>query len=200
MKKALSILSLVAVFSTAAVAGDFNNTGVSVSAQGEKFGLSLGTGESNDFASDAQVLSINTNGLPIDGRVEVIDNGTNRDYRLTAGKTFEAPLGSAAVFYAVPELHYTWGDSYTKRELRLSPYVGLDVVVGPVTPFVEMGYDWKSQAGDYADFSKADSYAKLGLRVPVAAKADLTVAVVRKMDKDFKKDQNQVMTGLTVRF
>lgn len=200
MKKLLSILALSTVLTGQAIAGDYDNTGVSVSAQGEKFGVSLGTGESNDFASDAQVLGLNTNGLPIDARAEIVDNGTNRDYRLTAGKTFEAPLGSAAVFYVVPELHYTWGDSYTKRELRLSPYVGLDVVAGPVTPFVEMGYDWKSQAGDYANFAKADSYAKLGLRVPVAAKADLTVAVVRKMDEKFNKTQNQVMTGLAVRF
>lgn len=200
MKQLLSMFALVAVLATQAVAGDFNNTGVSIGAQGEKFGVTLGTGASRDFASDAQVLGINTNGLPVNGRVEIVDNGTNRDYRLTAGKAFEAPIGSSLVAYVVPELHYTWGDSYTNKELRVSPYAGVDFVAGPVTPFAEMGYDWKSLSGDHANFSKADSYAKIGVRVPVAKSADLTVSVLHKMDKDFNKTENQAMTGLTVRF
>lgn len=200
MKKLLSIVALAAIVSAQANAGDFNNTGVSISAQGEKFGVSLGTGETNDFGADARVLGINTNGLPLDGRLEIVDNGTNKDYRLTAGKAFEASVGSALVAYVVPEVHYTWGDSYAKRELRLSPYVGVDVVAGTVTPFVEMGYDWKSLAGDYTNFSKADSYARAGVKIPVTAQANLSVSVVRKMDQDFNKTEHQVMTGLVVKF
>lgn len=200
MKKLLSIIALVSVLATQAVAGDFDNTGVKIDAQGKNFGVSLGTGASRDFAADAQVLGINTNGLPINGKVEIVDNGTNRDYRLTVGKTFEASLSPTVIAYVSPEAHYTWGDSYTNKELRVSPYAGLEVVAGPATPFAEFGYDWKSLSGDHTNFSKADSYAKVGVRVPVSGKADLTVAVLHKMDKNFNKDQNQVMTGLSVRF
>lgn len=201
MKKTLLFVVVSTMLSTAAVAEDFNKTGVAVSAQGQHFGVSVETGSHKDFADGSRVIGINSNGLPVDVRAEFIEKDSTQDYRLTVGKRAETNLGTSAVVYGVAEAHYTFGDSFTKNELRLSPYAGVDILTGTtVVPFVEAGYDWKSQEGDHTNFSKADSYAKVGARLSINKHAGVVIAVRQEMNTTFDKTDRQAEVKLAVNF
>ena len=77
MKKLFLVMLSCAFLSMPAVAGNYDNTGVSINAEGEKYGLSIGTGATADFSDDAQVIEVHTNGNPINIGVAYIDDGTN---------------------------------------------------------------------------------------------------------------------------
>lgn len=198
MKKILSTVVAV-MFSTAALAGDFGTASVGMEAKTEQFGVSVATGSHKDFADDSRVVGFTLNTLPVTVGVEMIDKDSNTDYRLSASKKVVMPLG-AVTTYGVAEAHYTWGDTYANDEIRLSPYVGVTAGQGLVTPFAEVGYDWKSSKGDFANFAKADSYATVGARVAVNSHAAVVVAVRNEMDSSFNKTDRQAEVKLSVNF
>ena len=195
------IAVLVLGLTSSAFAADYDKTGVSLSAEGEKFGVSLSTGASRDFADDARVLGIKTTSHPINWGLQYIENGNVDDYRISVEtkKEVEAPFTGISL-YGVAEAHYDFGDSFTNKELRLSPYAGVKGDMGKIKPFVEAGYDWKSTEGSYLDFSKADSYAKLGADIPMTGTTTLTANVLQKMDKDFNKSDREVQLAFKVKF
>jgi len=199
MKKLIATMALVLGLSTSAYAEDFNKTGASITAEGEKFGLSLSTGATRDFADNARALGIYTTSHPVNAGFQYIENGDVVDYRINVSKREDYALGNINL-YGVAEAHYDMGDSFAKNELRLSPYAGAELTGAGVTPFAELGYDWKSVAGDYLNFNRADSYAKAGVRVPMTANTTLTVGMLQKMDTDFNKTDREAQVAFAVKF
>ena len=198
MKKVLLTIAAIMI-STAATAGDFGNASVAMQAQSQQFGVAVETGSHKDFADGSRVIGLTVNALPVAVGVEMIEKDSNTDYRLNVGKRVDTLVGGVAV-YGVAEGHYTWGDTYAKDELRLSPYAGATFGYGIVKPFVEVGYDWKSSKGDFANFAKADSYAKIGAAVAVSNSANVIVAVRNEMDSSFNKTDRQAEVKLSVNF
>jgi len=184
---------------TSAFAEDFDKTGISLSAEGEKFGVSLSTGATRDFSQEANVLGAYTTALPVNLGIQYIENGAIKDYRLNVFKRGDVALSNLN-FYGVAEAHYDFGDSYDKNELKLSPYVGVELTDAGFVPFVEAGYDFKSVEGDYLDFSRADSYGKVGVRIPVTTNTTIDVALLQKMDTDFNKTDREALVGFNVKF
>ena len=201
MKKLLFVMLSCALFSMPALSKNYDNTGYSMSAEGEKYGLSIGTGATRDFADDAQVIEIHTNGNTIDVGVAYIDDGTNTDYRYTAGAERDlGTIGSMNV-YGGGDVHFTTGDTMAKDELRLSPFVGAETSMGTnLTPFVELGYDWKSLEGDYTDFNKADSYASVGTSIALSEKSSIKVSISREMDTGWNATDTEASVGFSVSF
>ena len=200
MKIILAIV-LSVFLSLPVVAENYNNTGFSLSAEGEKYGISLGTGATTDFDDNAQVLGIHTNNRVINFGLEYVDNGDINDYRVTAGAERDLlALGTVNV-YGAAEAHYTMGDSYTDNELRLSPYVGAETSVGTnLTPFVELGYDWKSIESDLFDINRADAYASVGTSIAVSDKASIMLRVNREMNTSWDATDTELSTGFIVKF
>lgn len=196
----LLAFALVMGLTTSAFADDFDKTGIAVTVEGEKYGLSLSTGATRDFSDDARALGVHTTSLPVNFGAQYIENGDVQDYRINVFKRGETALG-AFTAYGVAEAHYDFGDSYNSNELLLSPYVGIELRdIASVVPFVEAGYDWKSVEGDYTNFSKEDSYAKVGGRVSLTDNTTLTVSVLQTMDKDFNKADREAQVALSVKF
>ena len=198
MKKVLLTIAAIMI-STAATAGDFGNASVAMEAQSQQVGVAIATGSHKDFADGSRVVGVTVYTLPVAVGVEMIEKDSNTDYRLNVGKRVVMPVGAATV-YGVAEGHYTWGDTYAKDELRLSPYAGATFGYGIVKPFVEVGYDWKSSKGDFTNFAKADSYAKIGAAVAVSNSANVIVAVRNEMDSSFNKTDRQAEVKLSVNF
>jgi hypothetical protein len=198
---AIVAITLAAFTTSAATAadGDFNKPGIVVEADSETFGLSLGTGATTDFSDEAQVLDLHLNNLPVTLGVKAVDDGTNRDYRIYVSKTFQMPVGAYGVAYVTPELNTTDGDSFTKRELRFAPTVGYAHTMGTLTPFVEAQYNWKSQQGDYTNFTKADSSTAIGIKMPVGHSI-LTAAIVDERDASWNKTDREAVVKMSFRF
>lgn len=200
MKNMLLAMALFLGLTTSAFAEDFDRTGISVSAESEKYGVSLGTGASRDFSKDARVLGFYTTSEPINFGIQYIENGDIQDGRLSVNSRGELPLG-AFTAYGVAEAHFDFGDSYDKNELLLSPYAGVELRgISAVTPFIEAGYDWKSVEGDFLDFSDEDSYAKVGGRISVTPNTVLTVSVLQKMTTNFDKTDREAQVAFNVKF
>ena len=199
MKTMLLTVALILGLSTSAFAEDFDKTGLALSAEGEKFGVSLSTGASRDFADNARVLGVYTTSNPVNFGLQYVENGDLDDYRINVFKRGDVALSNLN-FYGVAEAHYDFGDSFTKNELRLSPYVGVELTDAGFVPFVEAGYDFKSIEGDYLDFNKADSYGTAGARIPVTANTTVTVALLQKMDTKFNKTDREALVSFNVKF
>lgn len=200
MKKMLIAMALFLGLTTSAFAEDFDKTGISVSAEGENFGVSLGTGASRDFSEDARVLGVYTTSSFINYGIQYIENGDVDDFRINLFKRGEVALG-AFTGYGVAEAHYDFGDTYDSNELLLSPYVGVELRnISSVVPFVELGYDWKSVEGDYLDFNREDAYAKVGGRVSVTDNTQVTIGVMQKMNADFDKVDREAQVAFAIKF
>ena len=200
MRNMLIAMALVLGLSTSAFANDFDNTGISVSAESEKFGVSLSTGATRDFSEDARVLGVYTTSQFVNLGVQYAEDGDVDDFRINLNKRGELALG-AFTAYGVAEAHYDFGDSFDKNELLLSPYVGIELRgISTVVPFVEAGYDWKSVEGDYLDFSGEDSYAKVGGRFSVTPNTVVTVGVMQRMDTDLNKADREAQVAFAVKF
>lgn len=193
-------MAAMAFFSTTAYANDFNKPGFVVEADGEVFGISLGTGASTDFSDDSRTLEIRANSLPLTLGVIFIDEASATDYRLYANKQFEIPLGQFAAAYFTPEVSYTWGDNFTNtKELRVSPVVGATYAMGMLTTFAEVGYEVRSLQGDHSNFKKADGHSSIGVVIPVN-QAKLTLAMVDERNVNFKKTDREVVAKMNFKF
>ena len=202
MKKLSAILAAMAISTSAFAAdGDFNKTGVVLEAEGQTFGIGLGTGATTDFSDSAQVLDLHLNNLPVTVGVKIVDDavGNTRDTRVYVSKTFDMAVGQFGTAYVTPELSTTDGDSYTKRELRFAPTVGYAHQLGMLTPFVEAQYNWKSEEGDYTNFSKSDSSTAVGVKMPVGS-AVVSAAIVDERDADFKKLDREAVVKVSFKF
>lgn len=198
MKYIITTAALVAMLSSVSFADDYDNTSVTMAAEGPAYGIELST---NDTTRKVSVY--NTNGA-LDLGVQLLDNGTNTDYNVSVGKTIEMPLGSAestfATVYASADAEYNWGDSYTKSEMHFTPKVGAKKIIGSLTPFGEVGYGLKSIEGDYADIDRDTPFAEVGTSVKLTNNTSLKASVLQSMNTDWKKTDRELGLKLTVQF
>jgi opacity protein-like surface antigen len=92
MKKTIITAALVVALTGAAQADDYDNTSISMAAESATMGISLSTNDTS------RSIDVYTMGRSLDLGAGVSDNGTNRDYSLSAGRTMDiinvGPVGT----------------------------------------------------------------------------------------------------------
>jgi len=194
MKSTMMMIAAAAMFSTAAVAGDFDNTAVKLTAQSEAFSISVKAPETG-----ATKFAVGTTVGPVDVTGTWSRDGSTDDYAIKVGKKVEV----AGPVYAGASAEFTFGDSYTTdtRTLVAKPYVGVAHTIGQFTPYAEVGYSWKSTSNDVLDFARNDSYLEVGASYAVTPAMAVKLSVSETRDIDFKNagDRNATV-GVTVKF
>lgn len=197
MKYIMSAALVAFMFSTAN-AEDYNNTSVTMAAEGDTYGVELST---NDTTRKVSVY--NTNGA-LDLGVQLLDNGTNTDFNVSVGKTIDRSIGMPesplATVYASAEAEYNWGDSFTKSEMHFTPKLGAKKALGDLTPFAEVGYGFKSIEGDYLDIDRDTPFAEIGTSVKLTDYTSLKASVTQSMNTDWEKTDRELGLKLTVQF
>ena len=193
MKK-IMMDAAAAMFSTAAVAGDFDNTAVKLTAQSEAFSISVKAPETG-----ATEFAVGTTVGPVDVTGTWSRNGSTDDYAIKVGKEVEV----VGPVYAGASAEFTFGDSYTTdtRTLVATPYVGVAHTIGQLTPYAEVGYSWKSTSNDVLGVARNDSYLEVGASYAVTPAMAVKLSVSETRDINFKNagDKNATV-GITVKF
>ena len=207
MIKIIMTTAFAIALATTAHADNFDDISMNINLTSDNTTVSAGTGANYDFADTANVYGIKHNFGMVYGQVEFIDDSANDDYRFTVGKLFTTgaidPVTGEAprlTLYAAPEVHYTVGDSFTKDELRINPFVGASMTAGKVTPYAELGYDWSSLEGDLFNLDRADAYAEVGVSMPVSDKAAIQVALMQDLDSSFNSVDRELALTFHVNF
>lgn len=196
MKKTLiATVAAMAMFSTTAMAEDYDNTAVKLTAQTDTYSVSVKSPKTGatEFAAKSTVG-------PVDLEAKWSRNGAVDNYALKVDKQIEVP---ATPFYVGGEAEFKFGDSYTSntRELIAMPYVGIASTFDKLTPYAEVGYSIKSTTNDITDFARNESEIKVGARYALDTNVDLSVQVKETRDVDFKNPgDRQAEVGLTFKF
>lgn len=195
MKKTLLAVAAMAMFSTAAIAENYDNTAVKLTAKTENYSFAVKSPKTGatDFEASTTVG-------PVDVTGTWSRDGATDDYAIKVGK--EVAVESTPL-YVGADAEFSFGDSYTKdtRKLVATPYIGVATSFSKLTPFAELGYSFKSTTNDIVDFSKNDSYVKVGASYAVDKNVDIAVSVKEVRDIDFKNPgDKQAEVGLSFKF
>lgn len=193
MKKTIITAALVVALASAVQAADYDNTGVSIAAESATTGISLSTNDTS------RSISVYTLGRSLDLGAVMADNGTNRDYSLSVGKTLNMPVGSITG-YGKGEVEYNWGDTYTKSEMHFTPTLGAKIALGKLTPYTELGYLLKSTEGDFTSINKVNPTVTVGTSLALTASSSLTAKLTNSLNSDWKSTDKEVGLGLVVKF
>ena len=195
MRNLLIASVLAAGLSTSALADNYDNTVLSMTAVSEKFTLSVKAPETG-----SQEYAISRDLGLVDGSITYLRNGASDDWKARAGKEATLPAGPIDV-YAGGGIAYKWGDSMANKTLTATPYVGVSKVIGVLTPYAEMGVDVQSNSTDWADFNRTDTYLEYGTNFNVNTTTSINVAIVedRSINFDTMEDR-ELNIGLTVKF
>tara|TARA_B110000902_G_scaffold264169_1_gene344932 strand:- start:154 stop:738 length:585 start_codon:yes stop_codon:yes gene_type:complete len=194
MKNLIMTAAAIAVLSTAALAEDYDNTSITMAAEGAEYGVELST---NDTSRSVGVYTTNR---VLDFGLGMNDNGTNRDFNLSVGNTVGVPIGLLGTAYAKGEIEYNWGDTFTKDEIHITPAAGFKTTVAGLAPFGEVGYRLKSVEGDFTDVNRDAPYAKIGTSYQVTANTALKVDLTQSMNTDWKSTDRELGAKLTFKF
>lgn len=194
MKKTIITAALVVALSGAAYADDYDNTSISMAAESATMGISLST---NDTSRSIDVYTI---GRSLDLGAGVSDNGTNRDYSLSAGRTMDivnvGPVGT----YVDGEVEYNWGDTFTNSEMHFTPTLGGKMDLGIISPYAEVNYLLKSVEGDFTSIDKVTPTMTFGTKVALTTSTSLNAKLTNSLNSDWKSTDKEVSVGLTVKF
>lgn len=195
MKKTMMSIALAAMISTSAMAEDYDNTAVSLTAETDNYSLSIKSPKTGatEFSASTGVGYVDVTGT-------WLRDGSTDDYALKIGKEVNY---ETTPFYAGADAEFTFGDSYNSdnRTLIATPYVGVSTSIDKITPFAEVGYSFKSLSNDLLDVNRNDSYVKLGADYALDAKTSLGVSVKEVRDVDFgNPGDRQAEVGLTIKF
>jgi len=193
MKNTIIAAAFVVALASAAQAADYDNTSVSMAAESSSIGYELST---NDTSRSINVYTI---GRVLDLGAGVADNGTNRDYSVSVGRTINVPVGRISG-YVDGEVEYNWGDTFTSNELHWTPTIGANIDMGLVKPYAELGYRLKSTDGDLFDINKDAPHMIFGTSLALTESASLSAKLTRSLDQDWKKTDSEVGLGLTIKF
>jgi opacity protein-like surface antigen len=193
MKKTTIIAAFVFAFASAVQAANFDNTSVSMAAEGTNLGYELST---NDTSRSINVYSI---GRSLDLGAGLADNGTNRDYSLSVGKTINIPVGRITG-YVDGEVEYNWGDTFTSNELHWTPSAGANIDLGLIKPYAEVGYQLKSIEGDYFDISKDAPHINIGTSLALTESMSLSAKLTKSLNNDWESTDTELGFGITVQF
>lgn len=189
------VVASTAMFSTAALAEDYDNTALSIIATTDAYELSVKSPKTGatEFAASTTM-----------GPVEVTGtwsrNGSVDDYTIGVGKEIAVP---GTPLYAGADAEFNFGDSYTSdtRELVATPYVGVTTTVNSLSPFAEVGYSFKSTQSDILDLSRNASYVKLGAVYAISPSLGVSASVKEARDLDFKNPGDRNLdVALNIRF
>ena len=190
----MMMIAAVAMISTAAVAADYDNTAVKLTAQSDAYSISVKAPETG-----ATEFAVGTTAGPVDLTGTWSRNGAVDNYAIKAGKE----MAVAGPVYAGASAEFTFGDSYTTdtRTLVATPYVGVAHTMGQLTPYAEAGYAWKSTSNDVLNFARNDSYLEVGASYAVTPVMAVKLAIKETRDTNFKNagDRNATV-GVTVNF
>ena len=188
------MVAAVAMISTAAVAADYDNTAVKLTAQSDAYSISIKSPETG-----ATEYAVGTTVGPVDLTGTWLRNGAVDNYALKVGKE----VAVAGPVYAGAEAEFTFGDSYTTdtRTLIATPYVGVAHTMGQLTPYAQVGYAFKSTSNDVLNFARNDSYLEVGANYAVTPVMAVKLAIKETRDVDFKNagDRNATV-GIAVNF
>ena len=194
MKTTIITAALVVALSGAAYADDYDNTSISMAAESSTMGVSLST---NDTSRSIDVYTI---GRSLDLGAGVSDNGTNRDYSLSAGRTMDivnvGPVGT----YVDGEVEYNWGDTFTNSEMHFTPTLGGKMDLGIISPYAEVNYLLKSVEGDFTSIDKVNPTMTFGTKVALTTSTSLNAKLTNSLNSDWKSTDKEVSVGLTVKF
>ena len=193
MKKTTIIAAFVFAFASAVQAANFDNTSVSMAAEGTNLGYELST---NDTSRSINVYSI---GRSLDLGAGLADNGTNRDYSLSVGKTLNIPVGRITG-YVDGEVEYNWGDTFASSTVHWTPSAGANIDLGLIKPYAEVGYQLKSIEGDYFDISKDAPHINIGTSLALTESASLSAKLTKSLNNDWESTDTEVGFGLTIQF
>lgn len=193
MKNTIIAAAFVVALTGAVQAADYDNTSISMAAESSSMGYELST---NDTSRSINVYTI---GRVLDLGAGVADNGTNRDYSVSAGRTITVPVGRVSG-YVDGEVEYNWGDTYTSSELHWTPTIGAKLDMGLIKPYAELGYQMKSIEGDLLDINKDAPHMIFGTSLALTESASLSAKLTRSLNQDWKKTDSEVGLGLTIKF
>ena len=194
--KHIAIFAVAAMISTSAMAADYDNTSVKITAKTDAFHISMKAPETG-----AQELALGSSTLaPVDLEAKWTRNSGVENYELKAGKSMDLGL---TPLYAGASAKFSFGDSFTSdtRTMDLSPYVGVAHAMGKLTPFAEVGYAWQSTQKDILDIDRDSSYVEVGASYALSEKVSAKVVITEARDVDFGNpgDRNAEV-GLTFKF
>lgn len=193
MRRLLIAVASFATLSTVAMAEDFDNPSVVLTAKTKDYFISTQSPQSgaDQFTIGAKVGPIDSLSLTLK------NNGDTQDWKIQANK--KVKMGPA---YAGAKGAYWWGDSFTANErVDLTPYLGVAKKVGKFTPFAEVGMTWKATTNDVIDFDKKDSYIDVGSSYALSEALSLKLSIKDSRDTSFKsKDNMEAKLGITVKF
>ena len=195
MKKTIITVALATMLGTSALAGDFDNTAIKMTAKTDTYSVSI-----KDKETGATEFHLRGDLGPVDTTVKWLRNGSVDDYKLKAEKKNSLSTGP---LYVGAHAEYAFGDSYNSntRTIDLEPYIGLERTYGKVTPFAEVGYTWRSTTDDVLDFDRNSSYLEFGAKYALSEKVDMKLKVKESRDVDFANpgDMNAEL-GFTFKF
>ena len=195
MKKIITTVALATMLSTAAVADDFDNTAMKLTAVTDNYSISIKSPKTGatEFAIGGEIASLDTT-------AKWKRNGDVDNYAIKADKS--TGVGTTPL-YAGASAEFSFGDSFTSdtRTLDLSPYVGVSHAIGALTPYAELGYAWQSTQKDIIDFDRDSSYIEVGASYAMSETASWKLSVVEARDADFDNAGDmQAEVGLTIKF
>jgi opacity protein-like surface antigen len=194
MKKTIITAALVAALASAVNAADYDNTTVSMAAESATKGIELSTNDTS------RSISVYTLGRSLDLGAKMADNGTNRDFSLSAGKTISLfPLGPLGT-YVAGNVEYNWGDTFTSAEMHFTPTAGVSADLGVLAPFAEVSYELKSIEGDFTDINKVAPKAVFGTAIELNASTTLTAKLTQSLNQDWKSTDKEIGVGLKIKF
>tara|TARA_B100000927_G_scaffold139181_1_gene112326 strand:- start:306 stop:893 length:588 start_codon:yes stop_codon:yes gene_type:complete len=195
MKKTLITVALAAMLGTSALAGDFDNTAIKMTAKTDDYSISV-----KDKKTGATEFHLRGDVGPIDTTVKWMRDGDVDNYALKAEKKNKLATGP---LYVGAHAEFKFGDSYNTdtRTMDLEPYIGVEHAMGKVTPFAEVGYTWQSTTDNVVDFDRNSSYIEFGAKYALSEKVDMKLKIKEKRDVDFNNpgDMNAQL-GLTFKF
>lgn len=195
MTKTLATIAVAAMISTSALAEDYDNTAVKMTAVTDNYSVSIKSPKTG-----ATEFSASTGVGLVDVTATWKRNGDVDDYAIKVGKEINV---DTTPLYAGADAEFSFGDSYATddRTLIATPYVGVSTTVDKLTPFAELGYSFKSTQNDLVDIARNDSYVKVGASYAIDDRTSLGVSVSETRDVDFKNPgDRQAEVGLTFKF
>jgi len=195
MKKTILTVAIATMLSTTAFADDFDNTALKMTAVTDDYSISVKSPKTGatEFAIGGEVASL-------DATVTWKRNGEVDDYAIKAGQSMD--VGTTPL-YAGASAEFSFGDSHTTdtRTMDLSPYVGISVDAGALTPYAELGYAWQSTTNQLLDFDRDSSYIEVGASYAISESVSAKVSVTEARDIDFDNPSDmQAQMGLTFKF
>jgi len=194
--KHIAIFAVAAMISTSAMAADYDNTSVKITAKTEAFHISMKAPETG-----AQELALGSSTLaPVDLEAKWTRNSGVENYELKAGKSMDLGL---TPLYAGASAVYAFGDSYTSdtRTVTVTPHIGASTDVMGIAPYAEVGLAFQATQNEITDFDRNSSYLEVGATYAMNTALDMKVSVSEARDVDFANPgDRQIEVGFTVKF